>query len=146
MARHESIPFDTILCELSAIFVAENGERVPLPALLRYDPVDPMAVTLVMWVAPDRMVEWTFARQLLADGAHQATGEGDVRIRPAFHGGRRVLGICLSSPAGHADLELPHSRVGTFIRNTYAAVPGGMEGDIIDWDTEFGTLLGPSPA
>lgn len=145
MLRHNSAPSATISCELSVACVVENGERVPIPASLCYDPADPMAVTLTMWVAESQAVEWTFARQLLADGAHGPTGAGDVQVHPAFLGGRRVLGLCLSNPDGHADLELPASRVGTFVRETYAAVPAEIEGDLIDWDAEFGSLLGHSP-
>jgi hypothetical protein len=126
--------------------VVENGERVSIPAALRFDPADPMAVTLVMWLADDHVVEWTFARDLLSDGAHRPTGAGDVRVVPESHGGRRVLGLSLSSPDGHADLELPASRVGTFIRETYAAVPVDMESDVINWDAELDMLFRSHPA
>ncbi len=141
MLRHSSTPSGTITCDLSIACVVENGERVSIPAALNFDPADPMAITLAMWVAENQLVEWTFARQLLADGAHRPTGAGDVRVHPASHGGCRLLGLCLSSPDGHADLELPASRVGTFVRETYAAVPAEMEGDLIDWEAELGSLL-----
>jgi hypothetical protein len=114
---------------------------VPLLATLRFDPADPMAVTLAMWVGEDQLVEWTFARQLLADDAHQPTGAGDVRVYPASGGGRRVFGLCLSNPDGHAEFELPVSRVGAFVRDTYAAVPAEWEGDLIDWEAELGSLF-----
>jgi hypothetical protein len=94
-----------------------------------------------MWVGEDHLVEWTFARDLLADGAHRPTGAGDVRVYPAPDGGRRVLGLCLSNPDGHAEFELPASKVGEFIRDTYAAVPAEREGDLIDWEAELGSLF-----
>jgi hypothetical protein len=145
MTRRETDP-GTIACDFSAAYIADDGQRVLIPATLRFDVTDPVAVIMSLRVAPDRVIEWTFARQLFADGARRSTGFGDVRIRPAFHGGQRVLAVSLSSPTGHADLELPRSRVGTFVGQTYAAVPAVKESDFIDWDAEFGKLLHPGAA
>jgi hypothetical protein len=146
MLNHNSTHSGSIACDLSIACVVENGERVSIRAVLRYDPADPMAITLAMWVGDDQVVDWTFARQLLADGAHGPVGAGDVRVRPSSHAGRRVLDLSLSSPAGHADLELPAARVATFVRQTYAAVPAATEADLIDWDAELGPLFRPHPA
>ncbi|ONH28854.1 SsgA family sporulation/cell division regulator [Pseudofrankia asymbiotica] len=123
--------------------VMGNGERVPLTGLLRFDPTDPIAITLVVRMVGDQMVEWTFARDLLAAGGHQPAGVGDVRIGPSQGDRKWALTISLTGPEGQAELELPSRRVGTFLRQTYAAVPAEMEASLIDWGSEFESLLGP---
>ena len=142
MLRHPT-PARAIVCDLSIAHVADSGERVWIPATFRFEPSDPFAVTLIIQVSDDHSVEWIFARQLLADGARRAVGEGDVHIRPAFHAGERVLVLTLSSPSGHATLELPQERVEKFVRQTYEAVPAELESAAIDWEAELGALLRP---
>ncbi|MBL7488014.1 SsgA family sporulation/cell division regulator [Frankia sp. AgB1.9] len=120
-----------------------NGERVPLTGLLRFDPADPIAISLVIRVTSGQTVEWTFARDLLVAGGDRPMGVGEVRVRPSQGAKGRVLALTLTSPDGPAELELPSQRVDTFVRQTYAAIPSEMEADLIDWPSEFAWLLGP---
>lgn len=129
-------------CSLPISQVVGNGERVPLTGLLRFDPADPIAISLVVRVGSDQTVEWTFARDLLA-GSDRPAGVGDVRVRRSHGGARSILAITLTSSDGQAELELPSGRVDSFIRQTYAAIPAAMEEDLIDWASEFAPLLGP---
>ena len=129
-------------CILPVGQVVGNGERVPVSGLLRFDPADPIAISLTVRMAGDQIVEWTFARDLLAAGGDRSVGVGDVRVRPSAGVKRPVLAITLTSPAGHAELELPPQRVDSFVRQTYAAIPSEMEADLIDWSSEFAWLLG----
>jgi hypothetical protein len=129
-------------CSLPIGQVVGNGERVPLTGLLRFDPADPIAITLVIRVTTGQTVEWTFARNLLAADTDQPVGVGEVRVRPSQHGQRRVLAMTLTGPDGRTELELPSRRVDVFVRQTYLAVPAEREADLIDWSSEFASLLG----
>jgi hypothetical protein len=68
-------------CSLPIGQVVGNGERVPLTGLLRFDPADPIAISLVIRVTTGQTVEWTFARNLLAADTDQPVGVGEVRVR-----------------------------------------------------------------
>jgi len=131
-----------ISCDLPIGLVTDNGERVPLTGHLNFDPADPIAVTLVIRTVLGETVKWTFARTLLTAPRPQATGAGDVRVQLA--GGRkgRVIALTLTCQGGQAELELPSHRVAAFLRRTYAVVPPEIEAGLIDWDAEFGPLLG----
>ncbi|MDT3445460.1 MULTISPECIES: SsgA family sporulation/cell division regulator [unclassified Pseudofrankia] len=131
-----------ISCDLRIGLVMDNGERLPLTGHLRFDPADPIAVTLVVRMPADETVAWTFARTLLMAGGPRPASVGDVRVQPVHGNKRRVMTITLTGPDGHADLELPSQRVAAFLRHTYEAVPPEVEAGLIDWDAEFGPLLG----
>jgi len=60
-----------------------------------------------------------------------------VEVRPAFHDARRFLLLVLKSAGGLAQVELPHEPVVAFLRDSYAAVPSGAEGDLVDWNAEL---------
>ncbi len=142
MPRHRSPAAKEISRDLPIALVTDNGERLPLTGYMIFDPADPIAITLVIRVAAGETVRWTFARDLLAAGGPRPTDVGDVRVRPA-HGDRpRITALTLTSPTGRADLELPSQRVAAFLRRTYTTVPAEMEPDLINWDAEFGPLLG----
>jgi hypothetical protein len=144
MLRHHPALTTPITRDLPVGFMVDSEERALLPGTLRYDPADPIGITLTIRSGDSRSVAWTFARQLLSDGLREAAGAGDVRVAPTLHDGHRRVAVVLSSPTGHAELDLPRDRVETFLHQTYAAVPTTMEADLIDWEAEFDPLLGPS--
>jgi hypothetical protein len=142
--RHRSpspISPSPIACEVFVLRADTPEPPVRIPATLRYDPADPIAVTISFRVAEGHTVEWTFARRLLAEGARSPAGLGDVRLRPSFRDGRRVVVLSLSSPSGDAEFDIPASTVTTFLRQSFAAVPESMEAELIDWDGEVDALL-----
>jgi Streptomyces sporulation and cell division protein, SsgA len=142
VTRHQA-PTAPIIHELSIGCVKDEDARVMLAASLRYDPTDPLAVTLAIRSGDAQPTSWTFARRLLADGVRFPTGQGHVRVAPSQDGRHRVS-ISLTSADGHADLDLPRDRAETFLHQTFAAVPATMEAGLIDWEAEFDPLLGPS--
>jgi Streptomyces sporulation and cell division protein, SsgA len=140
MLRHSLTPAPVVSRNVAVAYVADTGARVSMAGTLRFDPADPFAVTLTLRPGSGP-VAWTFARDLLAEGVEGPAGLGDVRIRPAIHEGRQVVAVALCSPSGHADLELPRSKVTAFLGPTYQVVPAGTESDGIRWDAELRTLL-----
>jgi len=122
---------------MTAFFVQPDGTRVPFSATLCFDKADPFAVRVRLRTTDVRTVTWTFARQLLIDGARRPTGVGAVEVRPAFHGTSRLLVLSLKSASGHAEVQLPYEQVAAFLNETYAMVPSGAESDLVDWNSEL---------
>ncbi len=55
---------------------------VRIQARFSYVHTDPYAVRLSLHIAPERVVHWTFARELLDEGMDTPAGIGDVKIIP----------------------------------------------------------------
>jgi hypothetical protein len=142
MLRHRSATTKKITCDVPISLVLDNGERLPLTGHLSFDPADPIAITLAIRMAADKTVAWTFARSLLTAGGPRPACVGDVQVRPAQGGRRRVTALTLRNSDSQADLEMPAYRVAAFLRRTYLAVPPEIEAGLINWDAELGPLLG----
>ncbi|ABD12772.1 hypothetical protein ThrDRAFT_02900 [Frankia casuarinae] len=140
MLRHSSTPAHVVARDLSVDYVTEEGEREAIPGTLRYDPADPFAVELILRPG-EEAITWIFARALLAEGIEVPAGTGDVRIRPTRSKGQTVITVSLSSPSGHADLELAKSKVTAFLADCHGQVPAGRESNGIDWNNELHMLL-----
>jgi hypothetical protein len=111
-----------------------------LPVFLIYDPSDPWAVALSV----DGR-DWLFARDLLAAGVNEPSGDGDVQVRPDTGGAFDAVIVSLSSPSGTAELALPRGTVEALLDAADALVPAGCER--IDWDHEWSRLTeGPAAA
>lgn len=132
---------DTVAAELGLTLVVPEHGGVPLTASLYYRGDDPYAIRMAFHVGMDDPVEWIFARDLIAAGMHEPTGEGDVRVWPGADGDQRVLNISLSSPFGQAHFEAPLSAVSQFLLRTFEVIPVGREGDFTDIDGELNELL-----
>ncbi|MET8847999.1 SsgA family sporulation/cell division regulator [Amycolatopsis sp. NPDC004625] len=120
------------VCQVRTHVIVHGHQQ---PADLHYDPADPYAVTLVTG-----FTRWVFARELLAGGLIEPTGDGDVHIRPDTGGDPALIVIRLSSPDGEAELLIPRGAAERATDEFDAAVPAGTEH--IDWETEFGRLAG----
>jgi hypothetical protein len=147
----------TVTAELGLMLVVPQHVSVPLVASLFYSGDDPYAVRMAFHVGTDEPVEWIFARDLLATGMAQPSGEGDVRVWPSpasaesqdeswpdhegAQDGQPVLNIVLSSPFGHAHFEAPMTAMAEFLGRTYDAVPAGQEGEFFDIGGELDSLL-----
>ncbi|WP_405523533.1 SsgA family sporulation/cell division regulator [Streptomyces canus] len=108
------------------LITAENQE-LPVPAILRYDSTDPLAVCVDFppEVSLDGQgVTWTFARALLEEGLSGPAGGGDVHIWPC---GRSTTVVEFHSPYGLALLQFDTPSLRSFLLRTYAVVGAGQE-------------------
>ncbi|KUJ33550.1 SsgG protein [Streptomyces sp. NRRL F-5122] len=108
--------------------------QVRVPARFSYVCADPYAVQVSFHITSDRVVQWTFARELLDQGMTAATGIGDVRIAPIQPSLGRHFSIELKSPDGFARLEGPVAPIRAWIAKTHEAVPTGSETALLDLD------------
>lgn len=132
---------DTVAAELGLTLVVPEHGGVPLTASLFYRGDDPYAIRMAFHVGTDDPVEWIFARDLLAAGMHEPTGDGDVRVWPGTGVDLQVLNISLSSPFGQAHFEAPLPAMSQFLLRTFELIPVGREGDFTDIDGELNELL-----
>lgn len=132
----------TVTAELGLRLVLPDSPSVPVAATIRYDVADPYAVHVSFHTGADgSTVEWSFARQLLADGATHPVGDGDVKVWPTHRDDRALICLALSSPSGSALFETSLSEVVEFLTRSYSAVPTGSESDYVDLDAELALLL-----
>jgi Streptomyces sporulation and cell division protein, SsgA len=127
-----------VVCETSFALVVAGSEPIHVGAVLRYDPRDPFAVCVSFDAGATERIEWTFARDLLAEGLVGATGKGDVKVWPRGD----VVFVALCSPTGRAVLEAPRTTLAEFVDRTQRVVPSGSEDDFVDLDRELASLLG----
>ncbi|WP_051695392.1 SsgA family sporulation/cell division regulator [Streptomyces sp. NRRL S-244] len=85
---------------------------------------------------------WVFARELLLDGRHCFTGQGDIRIWPMWYpGGRRVF-FSLASDTGECVLSADARAIDAWCEAVEALVPRGAEELHFDIDTQLERFLG----
>lgn len=135
----------TVSAELGLRLVVHEETIVPLVASLYYSAEDPYAVRVAFHVGLDEPVEWTFARDLLAEGVEGATGLGDVKIWPSDGPQSDLRGVVLHvqlvSSYGEAHFEALSTDVSDFLHRTYKIVPDGEESGRINIDGELAELL-----
>jgi hypothetical protein len=136
MSAHETVSTEIVL-----LLVMTDAPDRAVHANLVYSTDDPYAVQVAFHVGSDDVVEWTFARSLLADGVTHPVGHGDVQVWPAEQDDRSGIRLALSSPSGRALFEAPLPRIVHFLTQTYALVPTGSESDFVDVDRELTALL-----
>jgi hypothetical protein len=103
------------------------GHTAPLGVKLQYYREDPLAIDLL--IGKEEM-RWTFGRELLADGLHQPTGEGDISIAPGLDGeSKAMLSIKLYPDDALKGREywVYSNVVVDFLFETYKLVPRGEE-------------------
>ncbi|MFJ8780270.1 MULTISPECIES: SsgA family sporulation/cell division regulator [unclassified Streptomyces] len=108
------------------LITAEN-QQLPVPAILRYDSTDPLAVSVDFppEVSLDGQgVTWTFARALVEEGLRGPAGGGDVHLWPC---GRSTTVVEFHSPYGLALLQFDTPDLREFLLLTYAVVGAGQE-------------------
>ena len=127
--------------ELTVDLVLAPDRSVPVPALLRYRAADPYAVHITFHLGQDSPVTWVFARDLLVEGIFRACGHGDVRIWPTRSGGRSLMCLALSSPAGDALIEAPTGAFASWLERSLQLVPAGREQESLDLDQALAALL-----
>lgn len=126
--------------ELNLVLSAEHS--IAVPARLTYRTDDPYAVHFAFHVGTEApVVRWTFARELLLEGASRPCGCGDVRVWPVQTEARSVICVALSSPHGDALLEMPAAVVSAWLQLTLQAVPPGREYERLGIDGALDSLL-----
>lgn len=133
-------PAHTVTTPLILSVSAISGDA-ELAAELRYDPSDPLAVSLAIGIDCGEPVVWVFARDLLAAGVNQPVGEGDITIEPASDMDSREIRITLATDC-LATMIAPRDPIVEFLVSAFTAVPSGCELDTVDWDSEIAALLG----
>lgn len=131
----------TVTRELTVQLVAPGDGSVFLPVVLHYDVSDPYAVHANFRTGQGDGVSWVFARELLTQGIHLASGDGDVRVWPSWSAGNEVVFIGLTSPDGEALLQAPTRELLDFLDRTYALCASGQEFDHLDVDRAIESLL-----
>jgi hypothetical protein len=131
--------------ELEFCLAMSPSRGVTVPALLSYRLDDPLAVHFTFHVGSDAPVEWSFARDLLAEGLCRPCGRGDVRLWPTTVGGRAVLYVALSSPDGDALLTAPAEAVRSWLRLTQRLVTPGAEAVDPALEAELEAVLASAP-
>jgi len=117
-----------------ARLITADDTELPVPAMLRYTSLDPLAVHIDFppEVALDGQgVTWTFGRALLEEGVAQPAGNGDVHLWPC---GRARTVVEFHSPYGLALLQFDTPALRRFLLRTYAVVAAGQEdmGEAVD--------------
>jgi Streptomyces sporulation and cell division protein, SsgA len=110
------------------------ADELPVRSRWTYIGSEPFTIRVAFQTDDDTWVEWVFARDLLVNGLVGAAGIGDVRLRPRRTHGRTALQLEISSPDGHALLELDRESVQRFLETTIKIVPLGDESDHFDVD------------
>ena len=148
MTTPSTRPPTAVSADLDLRLMVPGAAAVPVRAALHFDPSDPYAVRVTFRTGGtdgSESVEWTFARQLLADGTGSCVGEGDVQAWPAGAGADAAVCLALSSPSGRALFEVPLRALSDFLARTYDQVPAGTEGAHVDLDAELALLLWAEP-
>jgi Streptomyces sporulation and cell division protein, SsgA len=118
-----------------------SGGATPLAAELCYDKNDPYAVSACFRTGSSE-VRWVFARDLLAEGLYEPTGDGDVHVWPCLDAhGRAVAIIELSSPDGEALMQARSDEVTDFLARCETLVPTGSEAGLMDIDDALARIL-----
>ena len=139
------IPINTaplaVTQSLTLELIDSTGAAYPMQAELCFDAGDPYAVSTA-FRAGHTEVCWTFGRDLLIEGLHEPTGDGDVHVWPCLDAdGRAVVIIELCSPDGEAMVQARTNDVARFVQRMTRAVPVGSESEHINFDAAIAALL-----
>ena len=141
MMDHPTRRSATATIHVAVPFISGASQNELLEGELVFDPADPYAVAMHL-EARSGTVVWTFARDLLADGIFEPSGDGDVQIWPCLSSnGEAVIIIELCSPDGTAVLQAPSRTVHSFVARTHRAVPQGEESAHLSLDDMISQLL-----
>jgi hypothetical protein len=141
----DALPPASVAADVTMRLLLAGGGLVLVDAHLRYDTTDPYAVSVGFEAGSDSLVEWTFGRELLLDGLHDMTGDGDVRVWPSLAEStwreRPTVCLSLTAPSGAALFEVDRETLTDFLDQAAALVPVGRECEFIDIDGALAVLL-----
>ncbi|MGQ0843690.1 MAG: SsgA family sporulation/cell division regulator [Sporichthyaceae bacterium] len=131
----------TVTTEIAMTLLVEGEGSWTVPSTFRFDPNDPFAVHVAM-TANGCVVEWAFAREILAEGLGAPAGLGDVQVYPCLdEDGSETVRLRLCSPEGEAVLEARAGELVRFFEDTLRSVPLGAEIDHLDVESALIGLL-----
>ncbi|MFJ1704047.1 SsgA family sporulation/cell division regulator [Kitasatospora sp. NPDC088346] len=111
----------------------------------RYEAERPFEVRLTFHLGRPDEADWVFSRELLRDGLASLSGQGDIKLWPAYcpcHGS--TLHLALDSPHGSALLEASRPHVKAWLERTYACVSAEAEAVSGPTDEQLAALLAGS--
>lgn len=121
--------------------LVDEGPSTEIEVEFRYDCSDPYAVQLV-FVGLEKPTTWIFARALLAGGAIEPTGDGDIHIWPgATEQGESLVLIELATDEEEAILAALSTDIAAFLAKTDERVAPGTESDHYDIDAVIADML-----
>ncbi|WP_329156873.1 SsgA family sporulation/cell division regulator [Streptomyces sp. NBC_01717] len=126
------------------IYQLWSSFRRPIQADFRFDPDDPLVVTVAFLPKDEPPVMWRVCRQLLYSGLVENSGIGDVQVWPVRIRQRWVVRIRLQARGMSALFEADRQCLEDWLHDTDAAVPMGEELNSLDWDAATSYLLGGS--
>jgi hypothetical protein len=132
-------PSPTVTTPLSLFISAATGDA-EIAAEFRYDPTDPLAVSLAIGVECPTPVVWVFGRDLLAEGVNQRCGEGDITIEPASDLDSRDIRFTLATDR-LATMTASRDKIVEFLVESFTVVASGCEVDRLGVDVEIAALL-----
>ena len=119
------------------------GRGLTTMLTFRWHADDPLAVSLTITARPDHPSlprgEWVILRDFLRYGLEEATGDGEVRMRPDPQLDR--MWFELERPGRAASVSVDRGVVREFLDRTEAIVPTGEEGSAEDLDALLTRLL-----
>ncbi|SEO96904.1 SsgA family sporulation/cell division regulator [Actinacidiphila rubida] len=121
--------------------VLDVDARQPIRAEFRFDPADPLTVSVEFIVHGGPRVLWRIGRDLLAQGLHAVSGLGDVQMWPSHPQERATARLRLSAGDMAALFDLPVPPLEQWLAHTYDLVPAGAELAAVDWDMAGAELL-----
>ncbi len=120
--------------------IDSEGNRGAVAVEMGYDPADPFAMSFTFMTSTP--VTWTFARDLIATGIYEPTGEGDVHVWPCLStNGCAVVIVELSSNDGSIMIECGLREIAAFVRRMHTMVAPGTEADHLNLDQELARLF-----
>ncbi|MDQ3887390.1 MAG: SsgA family sporulation/cell division regulator [Actinomycetota bacterium] len=128
------MPSDSVVQDMFAFL---HGQAARVVTRWTYFVDDPFAVTFSIRTRSDQWVTWVMARELLLAGLTGNAGLGDIRLCPRRVQGHEVLVVAISSPDGHAALEVDRDLLRRFVQTTLEIVPLGNESSMVDLDAEI---------
>jgi hypothetical protein len=121
-----------------------SGRGLTTLLTFRWHADDPLAVSMTITAEPDHPSlprgEWVILRDFLRYGLEEATGDGEVRMRPDAQLDR--IWFELERPGRAASVSVPRALVREFLDRTEAVVPTGAESSDAALDALLVRLLG----
>lgn len=133
-----------IISEFPAKVLRVNGtpRDLDVQVTLTYDEEDePFAIRAIFEEEGAEDVIWIWGRELMINGASSYFPVGHDGVKFQYKGHDSLI-MCLSSPQGHTDVQLPQGLVLDFLNETTAAVPLGEETIDSELDTFLAEVLG----
>ncbi|MFF5704876.1 SsgA family sporulation/cell division regulator [Streptomyces sp. NPDC012794] len=114
---------------------------VPLTGRFVYRTDRPYEVAVDLRGAGAHLARWVFARELLLDGQHAPTGEGDVQVWPRWSGSEPRVLLGFSNGELGCVVSARARDVRALCRRMTELVPRGQERRHYDLDAQLSALL-----